>query len=529
MGCLCPKKKSYIDEQLLGQDPAPINLSDDIEANITKNENLNQKRKLVEYLLSRELNVFKQFISQIKSFNDEQFKALFEGNTNYKNFNISNTNFMTLVKKFETQNCLLDNMYENEEYYEYINIIWHKNLVLQSLNNKSEQERIKFFNENNIKYLEWPKDVKEKIQIIINNFSEYDLAEIMKYYIEQDYGNIDDLIKKSEDCKTMIEKNIGSSNCKRILNKNLDIIGTKLIEEQIPDFLKKLPDCAKDIKKNINDEQIKRSIEKINKSGLSIGKKNRLIDRVKNIYKEKKKKDSKDNFKVKRELEELKRLGIKINNGKVNEVSFREKLGMGLANKTIGNEFLAFSLLNLNYSIMHLNNTLEYETNKYKCHLEEFENIKRSFEKHQNEVNLITDDIEESANMIKELRKKFEEDRKRVNEFINNLNNDIQGIKSEQGKNIGRLITSIVGAIGGFAASALTSGDNQGEYLSGAGNHLFALIFASKDIDETKKIIKDYNDLLIKAEELQKNIDDEIQKLENKFIELKQAFKPKFC
>ena len=183
MGCLCPKKKSYINTKLLSEDPAPIGTSEDIEANIQKNEDLNQKRKLVEYLLNKELKIFKQFISQIKNFNDEQFNALFEGNINYKNFNISNANFITLVKKFETHNCLLDNFYENEEHYEYVFKIWYKNLVLQSLNDKSEEERIKFFNKNNINYIDWPENVKEKIQVIINNFSEYDLAGMMKYYI----------------------------------------------------------------------------------------------------------------------------------------------------------------------------------------------------------------------------------------------------------------------------------------------------------------------------------------------------------
>ena len=526
MGCLCPKKKSYINTKLLSEDPAPIGTSEDIEANIQKNEDLNQKRKLVEYLLNKELKIFKQFISQIKNFNDEQFNALFEGNTNYKNFNISNANFITLVKKFETHNCLLDNFYENEEHYEYVFKIWYKNLVLQSLNDKSEEERIKFFNENNINYIDWPENVKEKIQVIINNFSEYDLAGMMKYYI-QDYGNIDDLIKKSEDCKTMVEKNIETSNCKRILNKNLDIMTTKLINEQIPDFLKKLPGCIKGIKREINEEQIKRSIEKINKSGLSKGKKDRLINKVKNLYKEEKK-NSEGKFDVNKDLEELKELGIKINNGKVNEVSFGEKVGIGLANKNVGNTFLAFSLLNLNYSIMHLNNTLEYETNKYKCHLEEFENIRKSFNKHKEEVKLITDDIDESANMMKELRKKFEEDRKRINELIENINNDLERNKAEQDNNYGRLLVSIVGTLGGFFASAMTSGDNKGEYLAGAGKNFIALISTAKDIDETRKIIKDLNNLLKQVEDLQKEINEEIKKLERKFDELKNAYKPKY-
>ena len=177
---------------------------------------------------------------------------------------------------------------------------------------------------------------------------------------------------------------------------------------------------------------------------------------------------------------------------------------------------------------MHLNNTIEYETSKYKCHLEEFEDIRKSFNKHKEEVKLITDDIDESANMMKELRKKFEEDRKRINELIENIKNDLEGNKSEQDKNYGRLIFSIIGTFAGFLASAMTSGDNKGEYLAGAGKNFIALLSTAKDIDEARTIIKNLNNLLKQVEGLQKDINEEIKNLEEKFNELKNAYKPKY-
>lgn len=536
MGCLCPKKKGYINNDLLkeslNQGPAPFGTSGDIEANVNHIENtkfvdLIQKKKLVEYLFKNEIKVFKQLYVEIKGFNDEQFNALFEGNMNYQNFKVSDQKrFKSILRKFETHNSLLMEFYENEEYYVYADKIWQKNLLLQSLNNKNEQERINIFKENNIDYENWPKNIKDKIQSIINNSSEFNFAEIMKDFIEENYGNIDDLIEKTENCKTMVEKNIEKSHCKRILNANLETITNKLLYEQIPNFLKNLPNCCKKINDDIKKEQINRSIEKINKAGLSENKKKSLIDQVKNIYK-KKNKNTVGNFNANKELKELNELGIKINNEKINEVGFFDKVGMGLANKNIGSEFLAFSLLNLNYSIIHLNNTLEYETNFYKCNLEEFEDIRRSFYKHKEEVKLITDNIDESAIMMKELRKKFEEDRIRINKLINNINDALNEIRTQQNQNIWRLIGECAGSVVGFLATIVTKGDNQGDYLIGAGANLISIISTSKDIHETKELIGKYNKTLQDAEKLQKEINDEIIKLEKRFNSLKTAHLPK--
>ena len=538
MGCLCPKKKSTIVNPLLNealnQEPAPFGKSDDIEANITEKPkyiDLKQKRKFVEYLFKKEiLNSFKKFLPEINNFNDEQFNELFQGNTNYQNFKTSDPKrFLSIVTKFEIHNILLEEFYGNEEYYEYAAKIWQKNLVLQSLKNKNEKERIEFFNQYNIDYEKWPFEVKAKIESIITNFSEYDLARILQNFIEENYGNIDDLITKTEDCKAMVNKNVEESHCKTILYANLETMGSKLINEQIPNFLKNLPKNYRDIEKGIDQEQIKRAIEKINKSGgLSEGKKKRLVGQVKNLYKEKQK-NSEGKFDANEQLKELKELGININKGKINEVGFIEKVGYGLSNENIANEYLAFSLLNLNYSILHLNHTLEYETNKYKCNLDQFNEIRKNFIKHKNEVKLITDNIEESAMMMKELRKKFEEDRIKVNELINNIKDAVNGIENEQTKNIIRLLGSIGGTVFGFLATIITKGDNKGEYLSGAGSNFLSLIATSKDVHETRKLINQYNETLNEARALQDDINSEIRDLEEKFVELKNKHCPKIA
>ena len=80
MGCLCPKKRTHINSNLLeslNDSPAPLGTSQDPESNINyiekpKYEDLPQKKKLVEYLFNEELKVYKKFLPEIQKFNDEQ-------------------------------------------------------------------------------------------------------------------------------------------------------------------------------------------------------------------------------------------------------------------------------------------------------------------------------------------------------------------------------------------------------------------------------------------------------------------------
>ena len=279
MGCLCPKKRTHINSNLLeslNDSPAPLGTSQDPESNINyiekpKYEDLPQKKKLVEYLFNEELKVYKKFLPEIQKFNDEQFNNLFEGKTDYLNFNVSDPKrFKSIVSKFEIHYDLLIEFYENEENYKYINEIWKKNIIIQSLKGKSENEIIKFFDENKIDFKNWPINIKEKIERIINeSVSIENLSEIMKDFIEENYKNIDELIKKTEGCKEMVKKEEEESQHKRILEYNLDGMASKLIKDFVPDFVNSLPSLCKDVKSEIKKREIELIMNKMKKSGLS--------------------------------------------------------------------------------------------------------------------------------------------------------------------------------------------------------------------------------------------------------------------
>ena len=523
------KKKSL--NENLNEGPAPFGTSQDPESNNNsiekpKYEDLPQKKKLVEYLFNEELKVYKKFLPEIKKFNDEQFNNLFEGKTDYPNFNVSDPiRFKSIIRRFELYYDLLIEFYENEENYKYINEIWKKNIIIQSLKGKSENEIIRFFDENKIDFKNWPIDIKEKIKRIINeSVSIENLSEIMKDFIEENYKNIDELIKKTEGCKEMVKKEEEESQHKRILEYNLDDMASRLIKDFVPDFVNSLPSLCKDVKSEIKKREIELIMNKMKKSGFSETKAKSLIEEVKKKYKEEKYTGV---FKPVEDLKDLNELGIKFNKGEINELNFKDKIGISLGNEKVGNVLLSLSLVNLTYSILHLNQTFAQE-NDLKVNLERFNNIKRKFESHKSEINLLPDDIEKSAEEMKKLMKKFEEDREEVDNLLKDIEDAVNDIQNKRNKSIFQHITSWGGNLLGFIGSFMKKGNNQGENLVNANSNLASVIANSIDIDKLKEFLEKYKEYKENAQKLRKDINNEIIKLENKFNELKNAHKPKF-
>ena len=115
---------------------------------------------------------------------------------------------------------------------------------------------IKIFDENKIDFKNWPIDIKEKIKRIIDESASIEnLSEIMKDFIEENYGNIDELIKKTEGCKEMVKKEEEESQHKRILEYNLDDMVSKLIKDFVPDFVNSLSSLCKDVKSEIKKKK----------------------------------------------------------------------------------------------------------------------------------------------------------------------------------------------------------------------------------------------------------------------------------
>ena len=130
-------------------------------------------------------------------------------------------------------------------------------------------------------------------------------------------------------------------------------------------------------------------MNKMKKSGLSETKAKSLIEEVKKKYKEEKYTGV---FKPVEDLKDLNELGIKFNKGEINELNLKDKIGISLGNEKVGHIILGLSLLNLTYSILYLNQIFAHNE-QLKLNLERLDNIKRKFESHKSEINLLPDYI----------------------------------------------------------------------------------------------------------------------------------------
>ncbi len=248
------KIKKKKNEESESEDSKSENLEEkDKEKKIDKPQSkyidLPEKRKLAFYLISNDYNVFKRHLSEVQQLNDEEFNELFEGNTDYKAFSVQNLkDFLQLVSKFDDNKELLIEWYKEEKYYEFILQIWKPNILqkLKELNN--ENERIELLNQSHIDTSNWDKDFREYFISRINQSPIKKYAERMKYYIKENYGDFDELIKSVDKCKSNVEKS-EETICKKTLKANVDSTIDKMINQFIPNFISNMKEGYNKFKK----------------------------------------------------------------------------------------------------------------------------------------------------------------------------------------------------------------------------------------------------------------------------------------
>lgn len=174
MGCLCPKKEriptNNLNEKL--NDESETIKAEDIEAHITigvaEKNDLPQKRKLAEFLLSSDLNIFKRHLAEVRKLSDKDFNELFEGNTEHK-FNVqSEKDFRQLVQKFDDNKDLLSQFYNKEKYYDFILKIWRPNILQNIKNAKNDEEKNVILKKYKIDISTLDEEDREDFKIIMD-------------------------------------------------------------------------------------------------------------------------------------------------------------------------------------------------------------------------------------------------------------------------------------------------------------------------------------------------------------------------
>ena len=529
-------------DEKVDEAPAPVKTDEPAPTSGTttgqkENEDLPKKRKLAEYLLSQDLNVFKKHLPEVRNLSDEKFYELFEGNTEY-NYNVKDEKgFRQLAQKFEDNKDLIYECYDKEEnYYKYALQIWKPNIIQGLKEAENDQKKNEILKRYKIDMSSWDEAFKEAFQIMINTPPIKSLAERMVNYIETDYGEFDELIKNCDKCKKNVKKDT-NTYCNKVLDVNLETSMSRIINEFVPGFLQQMWSGVENIPGDIKKAEENHAIKQIlNKSSgyMPKSQKKKLIKSVRQIYKERNKDITIFGFN-----EEYKKLSIlskqfnledkkyAFTQGTIHfqKMGFGEKANAALSNKAVKHAILGLSLANLTYSVMHLTKTfMEHKalSEQFKFRLNE---IRQRFTRHQSEVKVITEetDIDQAIQLTVECGRKFQQDLDDAEELVSEITDAMNGVKTEKNKTIINMIASAGGTLLGLFGSAVTKGDDRIEYGSTSLANVLSFAINAADIKKQNEILKEYKKTLEDVIKLKNEILDEIDKLRKKFQELKSG------
>ncbi len=248
MDCSCQKKQE-IEESLLPEiieeekkeeeeekEEKIIEIIDPFELNFEK------ARKIVELCLSKD-NLYGKFWNYISSFNQEQFKNLFQGNLDYKNYpeleEIEKIEFKFLLMRFEDYFSILFEWYQDESKYNNIVKLWNSKLCIYKLKDNSNTEIKSILQNLGISDTD---NFLFELRPIINNSKESKSNNINLDNYEESMRKLEEIGKKlnndKNDLKALIdeindeikktEEKEKSSGYKEVAKKGLAVLGCGL-------------------------------------------------------------------------------------------------------------------------------------------------------------------------------------------------------------------------------------------------------------------------------------------------------------
>ena len=252
--------------------------------------------------------------------------------------------------------------------------------------------------------------------------------------------------------------------------------------------------------------------------GLSERNKKLLTDEVKKMYNNEN--NSENNPEL--ELEKIKELAKKINDDEESfcKMGIFDQSKMLFENDKVKSSILGLSLTNCCYSFLHLGQTiLNFKTIEMNEFNLEYEEIKKNFEKHKNEIPLISeDDIDKAIEQIIDAGKKFQQDLDDITDLIKKIQLKINSQENELIKTKMNIAVSIAGAaISFFVASSV---EKKKDYKISGGANALGIIGNVIEIGVQQKDLKNSNEILEKAKQLKNDIIKEIDKLKEKFAQL---------
>ena len=482
------------------------NNSDDISFDEVK------ARELVYFLLNNDTNIFKKLIPDIKTLNREAFENLFQGipykkaanDENGYNYNVKNKKMFTkLLDKFDNFYCIIDSWYKDKKYHQYLKEIWQRYISIQNLKGKDDKELEIFLKSNKIDYANWPEDIKDEFKILIASTEDTRIMEL-KNIIDDQFSEFNCIIEKLNSFKETIKDIPDIKNYEiNAQNMILKILGTVMIPIAI---------CSQQGMNAIDCKQIK-SVQKLiyNNSDYDMPEVEKitkgLLDKIKgqqgsvNIK-----------YKLSDPLECINEVNIKCTDGKIDNLNISEKAKAFLKNKWVCGLHAILSFLNLGYSVYELTQTYKgfTELKNFNNRLNE---IRTFFNIHKKEIGILPDDFKEAVKRINEVYNKIRQDQKDLQQLMEDIMKSIKIQESQQKKAKAGLATSIALGAFGVVGGIITSNATSVVYGISSVANVISAVTNGKNIYMSKEIVKGLNEVLQKAINLNKEIQDEIDKL----------------
>ena len=367
-------------------------------------------------------------------------------------------------------------------------------------------------NEDNVNCLE----DKKKSQKNITN----ECAKEIKNVIENNFPELDELYKASNKC-TEILNNTEKSAWSKNLQYNLESKNKELMKNFVQNLFTKKKDELLKIDLDIENFAKNETIKRIKDEGLDTKKSNEIVNFLMKKYK---KNNYTGELNIENEYENIKNITVKFNKGCLDTKNTKEKLKIIAGNDAMKSIVISVSILSISYTIIDVAEKL---SNYEKFNLEirrRLEKIEEDFNRHKREIEILPADINESKELIQKVYCNFKEDQKNIKILIEEIDGAIKELKNQRKQGIYNLLTSFGKLIGNTTIAIIGKGDERLEHAKESIYDLLNIVDNTTDIALKQKLIKDLIEKLEHAQKLRNEIDEEIEKLEDRYNDMKKTY-----
>ena len=425
--------------------------------------------------------------------------------------------FGKLLDKFDNFYVILDAWYKDKKYYPYLKEIWSRYISIQNLKGKDDKDLENLLKSNKIDYVNWPEDIKDDFKVLISCTEDTRIMEL-KNIIDNEFSEFNCIIEKLLSFKETIKDIPDIKNYEiNAQNMILKVLGTVMIPIAM---------CTSKGMGAIDIKQVK-SVEKLiyNNTYYEMPYAKNLTE---NLLDKIKGQTGSKIFEYKPSYPEeiISDIKVKCTDGKIDNLDICKKLKTFLKSKWVCGLHAILSFLNLGYSVYEITQTYKGfgDLKNYNRRLNE---IRTSFNIHKKEIGILPEDFKEAVKKINEVYNKIREDQKKLQGLMEDIMKSIKFQENQQKKAKVSLGTSIAlgafGVVGGIitcnGASVMYGISTVANVISAAAN--------GANIILSKEIVKGLNDVLEKAINLNKEIQDEIDNL-IKELNRRMEEQPKF-